>query len=69
MPWLTILNSPQPSPTVKKRLEFRLNAGPDFDTCSITSIRHGDVVNVDIFHDVRLSLVLAERTHTNSVGS
>lgn len=45
------------------------DAGPDLYAGSVRSIRHGDVVYIDILDDVYLPLVLAETADRDAVGA
>ena len=64
-----ILHMAESSPSLEVRLEIRLDSRPDLNSGAVTSIRHGDVVDVYIFHNVDLSLILAERTNADTVGA
>lgn len=45
------------------------SAGPDLDTGTIRGVRHADVGNVDVLHNVDLSDVLSERANGDTVGA
>lgn len=45
------------------------DAGPNLYASSVRSIRHGDVVDIDILDDVYLPLVLAETADRDAVGA
>jgi len=42
-------------------------AGPDFDAGAVAGVGHGDVVHEDVFYNIGLCGVLAERTNTDAV--
>lgn len=62
-----VAHAAQPTATVQEVLERCLNAGPNFDAGRITSVSHGDVVDVQVLDNVRLALVLAERADADPV--
>ena len=51
----------QPSAAIKQRLETRLDAWPDFDAGAVAGIGERNVGDVQVFDDVSLVGVLAER--------
>lgn len=62
-----IPHTTQPTTAIQEVLERRLDAGPDLDAGSITSVGHGDVVDVQVLDNVRLALVLAEGADADAV--
>ena len=64
-----VLDPSETTTSVKKALELGLNTGPNLDSSAITSIGHGDVVDIQVLHNVGLALVLAEGADTNSMGA
>lgn len=63
---------PNPSETtssIEEALELGLDTGPNLDSRAIAGIRHGNVVDVQILHNIGLALVLTEGADTNSVGA
>lgn len=65
-----VCNVPHPSKTstaVEQALEFRLDTRPDLDPGAVACVGHGNVVDVEVLHNVRLSLVLTERADTDSM--
>lgn len=49
----------QTTTSIQQVLECCLDTGPDLDAGRITSVSHGDVVDVQVLDNVRLPFVLA----------
>lgn len=64
-----ILDASETTSSVQKALELGLDAGPNLDSGAIAGIRHGNVVNVQILHNIGLALVLAEGADANAMGA
>lgn len=50
---------PESTATIECSLEIGLNARPDLDSGTIAGVGHGNVVDVEVFHDIGDALVLA----------
>ena len=55
------------SATVQVVLEKAFNTGPHLDSGSVTGIRHGNVVDVQVLHNIDFALVLAQRADTDTM--
>lgn len=67
-----IRHVPDPSKattSVQKALELGFDTGPNLDPRTVAGIRHGDVVDVQILHNIGLTLVLAEGADTDAMGA
>lgn len=53
--------------SVQQTLKSSLNTGPHLDTSTVTGVGHGDVVDIQVLHDIRLAFVLTQRTNTDTV--
>jgi hypothetical protein len=53
--------------SVQQTLESGLNTRPHLDTGTVASVGHGDVVDIQILHDISLAFVLAQRTNTDTM--
>ena len=50
--------SPKTAAAIQQRLEARLNTWPHFNSSAVASVRKGDVVYIEVFHDIGLVGVL-----------
>lgn len=57
----------QTTTSIQQVLECGLDTGPDLDPSCVTGISHGDVVDVQVLDNVRLSFVLAERSDADAM--
>lgn len=54
-----VSHPPESTATVECSLEIGLNSRPDLDSGTIAGVGHGNVVDVEVFHDIGDALVLA----------
>jgi len=64
-----VLDSTTTASTLKITGESGRSARPDLDTRTVGSIRHADVVHIDVLDDINFAGVLAQRTNTNTVAT
>lgn len=64
-----ILDAAETTAAVEKILELGLNARPDFDSCAVAGIGHGDIIDEDILDNVHLAFVLPQGANTDTVGT
>lgn len=57
----------QSTAAVEQVLKLGFNTRPDFDTCAVAGIGHGDIVNIEILHYICLPLILTKRPDTNAM--
>jgi len=64
-----VLNGTTATSALQIAGESRRSTRPDLDTRTVRSIRHADVVHVDVLDDINFAGVLAQRTDTNTVAA
>ena len=64
-----VLDSTTTASTLQVARESRRSTRPNLDTRTVRSIRHADVVHVDVLNDIHFAGVLAQRTNTNTVAT
>jgi len=64
-----VLNSTATASTLQVTRESGRSTRPDLDTRTVGSIRHADVVHVNVLDDINFAGVLAQRTNADTVAT
>jgi hypothetical protein len=62
-------NPSEATSSIEETLKLGLNTGPNLDSCAVAGIRHGNVVDIQILHNIGFTLVLAEGADANAMGT